>query len=300
MRLDAKPDPRIAAFLARHDSSDPVVTITRLCADLIEDAGATVPVNLEMLASFRNATVTVVGQEQTETIMWDGRHFVIRVRQADTEGRQRFSCAHAILHTYFMETGNGVTASTPRHSWSRGEEDLCDYGAAELLLPRAAFTAACPSHPDMNDVLTLAGAFQASAEATALRVVTLSSVPAAIVVLEPSLKPADLSRSVRHRSQSALPGFTSQHPAPRLRVQKSFSYQLPFLPRHKSIGESTPLASVLANGAADYTGETGIVPGRFRVSARLLPVSRDGALVDRVVALLFDPDADNWAMRQSG
>jgi hypothetical protein len=81
---------------------------------------------------------------------------------------------------------------------------------------------------------------------------------------------------------------------------RSFSYQLPFLPRHKSIGESTLLARVLADGAADYTGETGIVPGRFRVSARLLPVSRDGALVDRVVALLFDPDADNWVMRQSG
>ncbi len=300
MRPDARSDPRVAAFLARHGSGDPVATIARLCADLIEDAEATVPVNLEMLASFRNATVTVLDQEQAETIMWDGRHFVIRVRWADTEGRQRFSCAHAILHTYFMQAGDGGTAGTPRHSWSRGEEDLCDHGAAELILPRAAFIAVCPSHPDMGDVLTLAGAFQASAEATALRVVTLSAVPAAMIVLEPSLKPADLSRSARRRSQPALPGFQPEGPAPRLRVQKSFSYQLPFLPRHKSIGDSTPLASVLTDGAADYTGETGIVPGRFRVSARLLPVSRDGALVDRVVALLFGPDADDWAMRQSG
>jgi len=297
MRPDARSDPRVAAFLARHGGGDPVAVITRLCTDLIDATEATVPVNLQMLASFRNATVTVLGQEQAETIMWDGRHFVIRVRQEDTEGRQRFSCAHAILHTYFMQVGDGGTPGTARDLWSRPEEDLCDHGAAELLLPRAAFTAACPSHPDMNDVLTLAGAFQASAEATALRVVTLSAVPAAMIVLEPSLKPADLSRSARRRS---LPGLQPESPAPRLRVQKSFSYQLPFLPRHKSIGESTPLASVLADGAADYTGETGIVPGRFRVSARLLPVSRDGTLVDRVVALLFDPDADNWAMRQSG
>jgi hypothetical protein len=116
MRSDARSDPRVAAFVARHGGGDRVAAITRLCTGLLDAAQATVPVNLEMLASFRNATVTVLDQEQTETIMWDGRHFVIRVRQADTEGRQRFSCAHAILHTYFMEAGDGGTAGTVRDS----------------------------------------------------------------------------------------------------------------------------------------------------------------------------------------
>ena len=193
-----------------------------------------------------------------------------------------------------------MTAGAARESWSRGEEELCDHGAAELLLPREAFIAACPPYPDMADVLTLAQTFQASAEATALRVVTLSAVPAAMMVLEPSLKPAEVSRIAHRQSQPALPGFPPEAPALRLRVQKSFRYRFPFLPKHKSIDASTPLASVLDDGAADYTGQTGIIPGRFRVSARLLPISRDGILVDRVVALLFYPDADSWAMRQSG
>ena len=99
MRPDAKLDPRVAAFLARHGGSDPGQTITRLCSDLIDAAGAAVPVNLEMLASFRNTRVTVLDQEQAETIMWDGRHFVIRVRRADNDGRQRFSCAHGACQT---------------------------------------------------------------------------------------------------------------------------------------------------------------------------------------------------------
>lgn len=89
---------------------------------------------------------------------------------------------------------------------------------------------------------------------------------------------------------------------PRLRVQKSLGPQLPFIPRHKSIGDSTPLAGVLADGKADYTGDTGLVPGRFRVSARLLPIRRDGTLIDRVVAILFDPEAErrHLGMRQTG
>jgi len=304
MRPDAKPDTRVAAILARHGTNDAAQTITRLCSDLIDVAGAAVPVNLEVLASFRNARITVLDQEQAETILWDGRHFVIRVRRADTDGRQRFSCAHGIIHTFFIEAGSGLpTAGAARGWWSRQEEDLCDQGAAELLLPRPAFVDACPSRPDMADVLKLAEVFQASAEATALRVVALSAVPAAMIVLEPGLKPAELTRIARCESQRTLPGFPQEEPiAPRLRVQKSLGHQLPFIPRHKSIDDSTALADVLADGAADYVGETGLVPGRFRVSARLLPIRRDGVLVDRVVALLFDVDAERLfrGMRQSG
>ena len=154
----------------------------------------------------------------------------------------------------------------------------------------------------MDDVLKLAGIFEASAEATALRVVAVSAIPAAMIVLEPSLKPAELTRFARRRSQPALPGFPPEDPiAPRLRVQKSLG-QLRFIPRHKSIGDSTPLANVLADGTADYVGETGLVPGRFRVSARLLPIRRNGVLVDRVVALLFDAEAErhHYGMRLSG
>ncbi len=125
-----------------------------------------------------------------------------------------------------------------------------------------------------------------------------------MVVLEPNLKPAELTRIARRRSQPALPGFPAEDPiAPRLRVQKSLGYMLPYIPRHKSIGDSTPLASVLADGGADYVGQTGLVPGRFRVSARLLPIRRGCALIDRVVALRFDADAEQqqpWGLHQSG
>lgn len=302
MRPDAKPDARVAALLARHGATDPAATIARLCSDLIAIAGSSVPVNLEVLASFRNARIMVVDQVQPETIVWNGRHFVIRVRREDSDGRQRFSCAHGIVHTYFLEAGADTSkGSQLLSSRSDQEEDLCDQGAAELLLPRAAFVQACPTRPDMDDVLGLAQLFEASAEATALRVVTLSPLPAAMVVLEPQLKPVEARRIARVQSQPTLPGLPAEEPIiPRLRVQKRLARGLPFIPKHKSVDDSTPLAAILDEDGVDYIGDTGLVPGRFRVSARRLPIRRDGVLVDRVVGLLFDADAERRTGRARG
>jgi len=295
MRPNAKPDARVAALLARHGGTDDAVaTILRLCSDLIHEAGSTVPVNLDVLASFRNARVLVVDQDQPETIMWDGRHFIIRVRREDTDGRQRFSCAHGIVHTFFLQAGSDTSkGALLLDGRSEQEEDMCDQGAAELLLPRDAFTDACPARPGMDDVLDLADRFDASAEATALRVVTLATVPAAMVVLEPQLKPVELKQLRRRQSQPTLPGLPAEDAiAPRLRVQKRLGHQLPFIPKHKSIDDSTPLADILTDDRVDYVGETGLIAGRFRVSARRLPIRRDGVVIDRVVALLFDADAE--------
>ncbi len=291
----------MAALLARHGGNDAAVLITQLCSDLLDAADARVPVNLDVLASFRNARVKVLDQEQAETITWDGKRFVIRVRRADTERRQRFSCAHGILHTFFMEAGTPSRKSDDLvdTSWSRQEEQLCDHGAAELLLPRTPFIELCPRQPTMDDVLDLVAEFDASTEATALRVVTLSAGPAAMVVLEPQLKPVEIKQVP---CRQARPTTDDKAIRPRLRVQKSLSHGLPFIPRHKSIDDSTPLAAVLSDEVVDYTGQTGLVPGQFRVSARRLPIRRGGILIDRVIALLFDPYAerDTRRMRRSG
>jgi hypothetical protein len=292
-------DRRVAALLSAHGGRDPELVIASLCRGLLLEAGALVPVNVEVLASYRRATVEVVDQEQAETIVWDGRRWVIRIRRLDTHGRQRFSCAHAVVHTFFMEAETLVASPTTTGrttSWSADEEHLCDLGAAELLLPRERFVATCPPRPTMDDVLRLAATFEASAEATALRAVTLAPVPAAMVVLEPSLKPAEL-RTLARYGQPALPGMAEGFaPMPRLRVQKSMGKSVPFIAKHKSVDDASPLAAVLSGENVDYVGPTGLVCGEFRVSARLLPVRRHGAVIDRVVAIFFD-DARETSVR---
>jgi hypothetical protein len=283
-----KVDPRINALMEFHGANgDPADLISSLCVGLLDDAGEGVPVNLEVLASFRNARVVHVEQEQPETIHWDGRNFQIRLRNADTPGRRRFSCAHAIVHTWFFESaGHGRDGSDARQSWSEAEEELCDLGAAALLLPEAAFRSACPAEVTMEDVLRLAEEFQASAESTALRAVSLSATPLAMVVLEMTVKPVEEKALAKRQSHPSLPGFDGPAIAPRLRVVKGFGRGLGFIARYKSVGDATPLASVIEDDGVDYVGEIGILAGTFRVSARNLPMRRNGELVDRVVALV--------------
>lgn len=274
---------------------EPAALISRLCVDLLNEADAEVPVDIETLASFRNAHVTHIEQEQAETIHWDGRNFRIHLRAADTTGRQRFSCAHAIVHTWFLESAvRGQNGSGSEQRWSEAEEELCDLGAAALLLPETAFRAACPARVTMDDVLDLAEGFQTSAEATALRAVALSTTPLAMMVLEMALKPAERRALAAQRSQPSLPGFDGLKVTPRLRVAKSFGQGMGYVPRHKSVGDATRLASVIEEGGVDYVGEIGILTGAFRVSARNLPMKRGGELIDRVVALIA-PTADRRA-----
>ncbi len=292
-------DANVAALLDHHGASDPEVLIESLCAELLDRAEATVPVDLEVLASYRNAEIRTVEQDQSETIVWDGSRFMIRLRREDSVGRRRFSCAHAIVHTYFMQASvPGGSGAKVQASWSEREEDLCDLGAAAILLPGPAFRAACPDAPTMDDVLDLASTFEASAEATAIRVVTLAAVPMAMVVLEPRLKPAELKVAARRRSQPTFPGMDDGvDPQPKLRVQRSYGRGLRFIPKHKSVDDLSPLADVAGRDGVDYVGECGLLPGQVRVSARRLPIRYGSELVDRVVALIVDASAERTRVR---
>jgi hypothetical protein len=281
-------DPCVKSLMGYHGADGkPADLIDYLCGDLLNVTGAEVPVDLEILASFRNAYVSYADQEQAETIHWDGKSFRICLRKADNLGRQRFSCAHAIVHTWFSQSsGHGRDGASVHYEWSETEEELCDLGAAALLLPKKDFRAACPAEITIDAILCLAEEFQASAEATALRAVALSDAPLAMAVLEMKLKPAEQRALASQHLRPILPGAGGPVITPRLRVVKSFGPDMAYLPRHKSVGDGTPLASILDLGKVDYIGEIGIVSGTYRVSAQNLPIRRGRQMVDRIVMLI--------------
>jgi predicted transcriptional regulator len=293
-----KPEYRVQSLLDHHGAEDdPEALICRLCNQLLANAGESAPVDLEVLASFRNAEVTLNEQAQAEIIYWDGDRFKIKVRAADSDGRRRFSVAHGIVHTWFFETDSTVSGSTSH--WSRDEEQLCDLGAAALLLPESEFRAKCPSGVTMGDILELAAGFQASAEATALRAATLSPEPMAMVVLEMAVKPAEVKKMARQRLQPSFLGLEPPAVAPKLRVVKSFGQGLAFIPRYKSVDDGSALAEILTADAIDFIGPTGLIGGDHRVSAMNLPMWRDGAMVDRVIALIAEDRRSGRASRNA-
>ncbi len=87
--------------------------------------------------------------------------------------RQNFSLAHEIAHILLLESGKGVFTAKARYSHyenSRVEEDLCDIGAAELLMPKSVFVRYASQYDfSLICLQLLARAFRTSIIATVRR-----------------------------------------------------------------------------------------------------------------------------------
>jgi Zn-dependent peptidase ImmA (M78 family) len=295
MRGSRSPDGLVRRFLDQHRwCGAPEELIVQLCAELLEEAGVSVPVDVRMLASFRGiAAITAVDQAEAGCIFCAGERLLIQIRGSDSPERQRFTICHEILHTFFPGFREERRARTDKTVGTYGrdqlEEYLCDLGAAELLFPRQPFLAALPPRPRIHDVIALAAVFEASLEATALRVVNLASIPTALVVLEPAWKPAEQRELARRATQPALASLEDGPPPKKLRVRWAYGPGMATIPKHKSVDDQSPLAEVLESGGVDYRGATGLTHGIFQVTARHLPYHREGERVDRVLVLLQDP-----------
>jgi hypothetical protein len=281
-------DPSVQRLCALHGyRGDPVDLVTELCGDLAGES-AELPVDLDYLASLRHIRRPLhIDMAEAGSIHYESSSYVVRLRAADSRQRRRFTFAHEIVHTFFLEADAESSGRTDEgvgeFKNDSGEEYLCDVGAAELLLPREPFTRVCPDRPVMSDVVALASLFDSSIEATARRVVALTTTPLHMVVLQQRLKPTEL----RRMRQRALPGLESPLPEPRLRVAYAVSNRKLYIPQHKSPDPDSPLADSLITGEANFIGHTGLTPGTFEVSAQHLPYRNNaGHRVERVIALL--------------
>jgi IrrE N-terminal-like domain len=130
----------------RHGEPDPEQLIVRLCEELLAecptDRG---PAPLPVLGSCRGVRAyrselihPVVGCSGL-LIPVDGGYEVI-VCSGQPEGRQNFSTAHEIVHTFFREVRPSATPSAE-------EEDLCNLGAATLTMPAGRFSPFLAARP---------------------------------------------------------------------------------------------------------------------------------------------------------
>jgi Zn-dependent peptidase ImmA (M78 family) len=297
MKRNRPPDTLVRRFLDQHQwSGTPEELVVRLCEELLEDAGISVPIDVRMLASFRGiAGISEVDQAEAGCIFCDGERLVVHLRGTDSAERRRFTICHETIHTFFpgfreeRRTRTDTTVGT--YDRNQLEEYLCDLGAAELLLPRQPFLAALPAQPRIDDAIQLADLFDASIEATAIRIVNLTTAPMALVVLEPAWKPTEQRALARRATQPTLAGLETGPPPKKLRVQWAYAPRMSTIPKHKSVDDASPLADVLESSGVDYRGATGLTGRTLQVSARHLPYHREGALVDRVLVLLRDPTA---------
>ena len=261
--------------------------VVALAQRAVADLGMAPPVSAVLMASMRGVSrVEEADMPWAGCLMADDGELVIRLRASDVPGRKRFSAFHEIMHTFMpgfavvpqyrcdpQFPGDGQEPSS-----KPAVEELCDLGAAEMLLPRAEFLAdMAGSAPTISLASKLAVRYAASLEASARRVVDLHHRPAMLIVLEVAPKPS------------------APRAEPRLRVQLVHANGgWPFIPRHKSVPQGSPLASPLAGEPVNSTCTLEGIADRplqdVHVSAVFAPYTdRTSVEHARVVAMISRP-----------
>ena len=147
-----------------------------------ESSGNTPMERLKFIASLQGLTLAPMNIERSRH---ERRDAVVMLSGADKgnrgqilynpdrpAGRQAFSIAHEIAHTFFPSTSGGARfrEMTASDSQEMSElERLCDLGAAEVLMPREEFQSSVAGNWGMASVDRLIGEFGSSREATVFR-----------------------------------------------------------------------------------------------------------------------------------
>ncbi len=246
------------------------------------------PIDHRILASMRGiAAIT------EEPILWAG--FLVpdpagarmTLRSTDPWGKRRFTAFHEIKHTFmpgFSVEQFRCDPATPQEAVAvrnKNIEALCDLGAAELLFPRKFFRAdLAGTVPSFSLVDDLADRYDASREATALRIVTLHDLPVVLVALETMRKPRD------------------PFGRPKLRVKwaQAANPAMPFIPRYKSVTAAGVFGRALGGEPIDEIATVSILNNSLtrpmKVSARRSSYTDSkGEQHMRVLALLADTQA---------
>jgi hypothetical protein len=130
------------------------------------------PTHLEALMPRLNISAfePISGLPFSGELRKDGNYFKVVYSTSLSPGRRRFTIAHELAHAIFETTG----PNCPRYG--RELERICDMLASEILLPRQVFIERAGSDCSPQKIFKLAGEFQTSLMATALRCYQLFGV----------------------------------------------------------------------------------------------------------------------------
>ena len=275
--------------------ADPIMVIRERARNLVAEARKFgwrgPPFDPRALASLRGIRLSpdrLSPQHDALIIPSRGQQLEIVFNETRPITRQNFSICHEVCHTLFPDGYEMI-----RHRYQRRDafdsdrelEQLCDIGAAELLLPEDEFRA------DLDRFgLTLAAVapfrqrYEASREAVIRRLVQLGRTPIAAAFLEHRLKPSE--EDAAHQLSLIRPAHA---PQPKFRIAYTVvSDTFPvFLPRHKSVPDTSCVYRAVSQHSFATGTETWNIAGLppCRVEATPMPSGDDGETL-RAVALL--------------
>ena len=298
--------PSVIGLIERHHaiSQDPkeiMQSLIRIRLDAARDLGwSGPPYDPRFLASTMGikcqASKNLILSEDAELHPTPDGKLVIRYNPAKPRTRQNFSIAHEICHTFFPEYENQFHA---RHKIGEYDshnelEFLCDFGAGEIILPAPMFDSDVYKWDvSITSLERLSKCYEASMVASAIRTIEIARSSCALMMLEHKYKPVELRQIEAAKYQLRLfdndsPGA----PSTKLRVQFCIpsSRFSSFIPKHKSVDESSPLYEVSVT-QKEFQGDIclDLKNQNLEFYAEAVPIlsTHDPNLGSRVLAILF-------------
>jgi len=196
---------------------------------------------------------------------------LIIVNDGDPVTRQRFTEAHELMELLFsaLPAGRGWAARRVGGFRSNVKENLCNEGAAELLMPWAAFVPRiCRSGVSYHTAWQLTCEFQVSTTAALVQMVRAGPGRHAAVLWRMKNKPTEL-RAQGLANQPSLFGDPLEGvPSKKLRIEWAWNGpEMPYLPTDKSVPEGTSIYAAWRDQVfttGEDTLDLGTVKGVFR------------------------------------
>lgn len=191
-------EPLVLSLMAENSSSDPRLVIQAYAERLLSEARQDrLPIDVDTIASVKGVRSRRGAHDFAGRIYVEaGDQLVMDLNANDPPSRQRFTCAHEMMHTAFPnfteEKRYRLDTSVEAKPLNQEEEYLCDLGAAALLMPTALVADKYRlSEGGLKTVEKLSRRADVSLEAAGNRLAELSAQPVAFMVFEHGHKPAD-------------------------------------------------------------------------------------------------------------
>ena len=215
---------------------------------------------------------------------------VVFIEEEDKKTRRRFSVAHELVELLFEALHDGILSTRMEEACSGDrKERLCEKGAAELLMPEAAYRSYLKEHPvSFETGSRLADLFQVSFLSALIRMVNLAPRPSLLIAWREKLKPSQQKQ--KNPGQLTLPGMESAGPSEKLRVEwyrwtEESSH--PYVPMNISVPTGSVIQRALEEGRrlsrTEHFSLGKPFSGKFNIGAMPLQIGEE-----KWVISLFD------------
>jgi len=289
------------AFLERYGSPHTVEDVLRYADFLRAEAGVDdqPPVDLSLIFQHFGITSHRVPLPEQQGLLFDSESGIILIKQDDPVARQRFTEAHELIEFLFEVQEEAPGWSGPwRRFAGHLKEQLCEQGAAALLMPQVSFVPLVRKlGVSMETGSWLANLYQTSFLATLFQMVRLGPGAHALVIWRYALKPTQVERLPAAEQMSLFGSDFVTLPQEELRVWWATSTQgltTGFIPKHKSVPRDSLIFHAYETGLPQNGIEhvnLGKVHGRCLVEARPVTIGDECC----VLSLLHLPnDTGCW------